>query len=138
MEEKNNSNSQTHTSEHDRQTFWQIYFPLLLAVVGIALIFFLLFGKPSGGAVDLRVWADISAILIILPLFFILLVIIALTLVSSALTYKVSGALKGGLVKIRRISVRIAHSVTSASNGIRKTWDEVDALSASVIQRYFK
>ena len=96
MEEKNNSNSQTYTSEHDRQTFWQIYFPLLLAIVGITFIFFLLFGKPSGSGVDLRVWADISAILIILPLFFILLVIIALTLLGSALTYKISGALNSG------------------------------------------
>ena len=136
MEEKNNPNPHPDSNEHARQTFWQIYFPLLVAVVGIGAIFFLLFGKPAG-SVDLRVWADISAILIILPLFLVLLVLIALTLVSSALTYKISGALNTGLTKIRQITLRLTHGAVSASNGIRKTWDEVDALCASVKQKYF-
>ncbi len=138
MEEQTKPNSQPASNAHARQTFWQIYFPLLITIIGIAMIFFLIFGKPAGGGIDLRVWADIGAILIILPLFLVLLVLIALTLVGSALTYKVSGALNTGLAKIRKIILCIAHGVISTSNGIRNTWDEVDALCASINQRYLK
>lgn len=136
MEEKTNTNSQAASNAHARQTFWQIYFPLLLTIIGIAVIFFLIFGKPAGGGVDLRVWADIGAILVILPLFLVLLVLIVLTLVGTALTYKTSGALNTGLAKIRQTTLRIAHGVISASNGIRNSWDEVDALCASIKQKY--
>jgi hypothetical protein len=136
MEEKNNPNPQPDSNEHTRQTFWQIYFPLLAALAGIVAIFILLFGKPAG-SVDLRVWADIGAILIILPLFLVLLVLIALTLVGSALTYKVSGALNTGLSKIRHFTQRLMHGIISASDGIHKTWDEADALRASIKQKYF-
>jgi hypothetical protein len=136
MEEKSNPNSQPASNAHARQTFWQIYFPLLLAILGIAVIFFLIFGRLVAGGTDLRVWADIGAILIILPLFLVLLVLIALTLVGSALTYKVSGAMNTGLAKIRQFTLRVAHGVVSASNGIHKTWDEVDALCASIKQKY--
>lgn len=137
MEETTNPNAQPVSNAHARQTFWQIYFPLLLTILGIALIFFLIFGNSAAGGVDLRVWADIGAILIILPLFLVLLVLIALTLVGSALTYKVSGAMNTGLAKVRQISLRVAHKVTSASNSIHKTWIEVDTLCASIKQKYF-
>jgi ABC-type spermidine/putrescine transport system permease subunit I len=138
MDEKNNRFAQTQSGEHSRQTFWQIYFPLLLTGVGAGVIFFLLFGKPGGGGVDLRVWADISAILIILPLFIILFVLIALTLMGSAATHKISTAAKTNLVKIKQITVRISHGIVSVSNGIHKTCDELDALSASLTQKLFK
>ncbi|BBB48267.1 hypothetical protein [Pelolinea submarina] len=138
MEEKNNYQSQIESSEHSRQTFWQIYFPLLLTGIGAAAILFLLFGKSAGGAVDLRMWADIAAILIILPLFVFLFALIALTFVGSAITYKISTAAKTGLVKIKQTSVRLTHGVESISKGIHRTWEEVDVLYASLLNRYFK
>jgi hypothetical protein len=138
MEENNNYQSQLQSSEHNRQTFWQIYFPLLLTGIGVAVILFLLFGKSAGGGVDLRMWADIAVILIILPLFLILFTVIALTFVGSAITYKISTAAKTNLVKIRQTGMRLAHGVVSISKGIRRTWEEVDALCASFLDILFK
>ncbi|MDK2981319.1 MAG: hypothetical protein PWQ55_1666 [Chloroflexota bacterium] len=138
MEEKNKDVPQSQSSDHGRQTFWQIYFPLLVAAGGAAAIFILLFGKSAGGGADLRVWADIAAILIILPLLMVVLVWIALTLVSSALTVKASSGLKSGLAKVRHFSLRLMHSVASTSTGIRRTWEEVDAYRAGLSEKYFK
>ena len=47
MEETTNPNAQPVSNAHARQTFWQIYFPLLLTILGIALIFFLIFTELS-------------------------------------------------------------------------------------------
>ncbi len=138
MEEKNKDIPQTQTSEHGRQTFWQIYFPLLVAVGAASAIFILLFGKSAGGGTDLRVWADIAAILIILPLLLVVLVWLVLTLVGSVLTAKASGGLKTGLAKVRQISLRLMHRVASTSNNIRRTWEEVDAFTADLSEKYFK
>jgi len=138
MEEKEISNPQSSKSNHNRQTFWQIYFPLLAALIGAAAILLLIFGKTAGGGIDVRVWADIAIILLILPLFLMLLVLLALSLAGSALTYKGSETLRSKLPKIRQISMRLTHRVTTASNGIRKTWDEVEAFTTELSRKYFK
>jgi ABC-type Fe3+ transport system permease subunit len=83
MDEKKQPVEFDSVGEHSRQTFWQIYLPLaLVGIAALACIFFLLKSSQVGTA-DLRVWADISVIFMILPAFFLILLWLILNLVGS-------------------------------------------------------
>jgi uncharacterized membrane protein YhdT len=137
MEEKNDQAKRTLESAHNRQTFWQIYFPLLVALATVAVVFFLLFGKPAGGGIDIRVWADIAAILIILPLLLIVLMILVIALAGSAITYKISSTLKPGLAKIRQFVLRLSGGINTISQAIVDSLAELETMADSISRKLF-
>lgn len=138
MNEKKDQLPQTPNDEHNRQTFWQIYFPILLAIVAAVASLFVLLGKPATGIGSLRVWADISGILIILPTLLIFLLMTALTLLGSFATHKTSQSLKIGFGKAQHLATRISHTVISVSKSIQRALVEVEVISSAFSQRLFK
>jgi hypothetical protein len=103
------------TSTHHIQTFWQIFFPLLVALGGIFTAVFFLFWNGPQGSVDLRIWSDISVMLIILPLFLVLFIILVILLISTAVVSRVSDPLKNLFLKLNQISsllLKVCHSIS--------------------------
>ena len=61
-------------NKHKKQIFWQIYLPMVV-IIGLLVFFtFSFFGKTMLGEMDLRIWSDISLLVITLPLLFICVV----------------------------------------------------------------
>ena len=54
-------------SQHRKQIFWQVYFPLLILFGCVFLIGYYLFGKSGSGSFDIRILSDISILIILLP-----------------------------------------------------------------------
>lgn len=54
-------------SQHRKQIFWQVYFPLLILFGCVFLIGYFLFGKSGSGSLNIRIWSDISILIILLP-----------------------------------------------------------------------
>jgi len=135
----NNQQMQNKTNEdHKRQSFWQIYFPLMLAVALVVIAAIVLLGKQSQGSENLRIWADISIILMILPLFLLTLILIILTILGSAGTYKASGSLKNGFQKLGQLISNLSHIVLSVFNAIRKLLIDIEVFSSVISGRTFK
>jgi hypothetical protein len=58
------------TNKHRQQIFWQIYFPLFLFLGILAFFSYSFYGNTILGELDLRIWADLSVLVLTLPLFF--------------------------------------------------------------------
>jgi len=92
---------------HRRQVFFRIYVPVIIAsLILIALITFLILSLNTFPNLS-QIWANISVIMLVVPV--ILLFIVLLTLLSLAVfgMYKVNKNLPGQLRKIRDQSTKI-------------------------------
>jgi hypothetical protein len=99
-------------ARHQTQTFWQIIVPTLLAlllVVAIGVLVILASSAPGGGST--RQWADISIILLLLPVIILSLTCLVITIAAifavSWITKKVPLAATLGLLFLLRIQIKV-------------------------------
>ena len=114
--------------KHNRQTFWQIYFPML-AALGLAVWAAILIFKPeSGTGIDARFWADVSAMLLSLPIAMMVLLMILIIAVFSVLFTKAIPPLKNGFARIKRITANL-HKIGHTGCGvIQKVFIETESV----------
>ncbi len=115
---------------HLNQSRWQIYLPLALTGAAAGAGLFLMLRSSQNGTQDLRIWADIAAILIILSLFFIILALIAFTLFGSFGLLKISGAARAHLPKINRLVSRLSSISIRALGHLQKAAIETEVYSS--------
>jgi len=99
-------------ARHQTQTFWQIIVPTLLAlllVVAAGVLVVHASSTPGGGST--RQWADISTILMLIPVIILSLTSLAITIAAiyavNWLTKKVPLATTLGLLFLLRIQIKI-------------------------------
>jgi len=130
MEEKRQFQHREPTQKHHSQTFWQIYLPLIITGAAAALGIYQLLNGSRAGALDLRVWADIAAILVVLPLFFILLFLLIFSLLGSFGLLKISSAAHDKLPKANQLAARLAGWMGSLLANLGKTVVEAEVYSS--------
>ncbi len=120
MDELEKQKAQSSQESHKKQAFWQIYFPLLAVLAGIGWAAYKLFSATRTGLADMRVWADISTMLIILPMFMIVLLITLIVILIAALLSKSGDFLSKGFYKLNQISTGIGKVCLSSCKAIQK------------------
>ena len=102
---------------HRQQTLWQIWLPLLvLVLIGLAAGILVIISSNGGGG-DVRHLADVSTIMIIMP---ILGIVIGALVVLVGMIYLVSLVLKklpGVSEKAQAISTQVNRIITAGSSG---------------------
>ena len=125
---------------HRRQAIWQIYLPLILAVlVTLGLAVFAAVAAGPGNTKTAQ-WAEISTIWLVMPLLGILILFVA---VIGGLIYLQSRAIKGapGLFRsIHRIVLLIGNKILGLLNAAANPVIKVNQWSASwnAFWGYFK
>lgn len=123
--------------KHRQQSLWQIWVPLLvLALIGLAAGILVIISSGGGGA-DITHLADVSTIMIIMP---VLGIAIGVLVVLVGMIYIVSIVLKklpGVGAKVQAISAQVNGLITVASSGSVKPILRIRQ-SAAGLARFFE
>lgn len=130
MDEKNRTSSNSPTQDHRSQTFWQIYLPLIISGLIAAAAFFFLLRGDRAGSMELRVWADIAAVLIILFLFLLIFFLLAFCLLGSFGLHRVNSFAHENLSRLNRTLSRISGWTVSTLGHLQKGMVEVEAYAS--------
>jgi len=103
-------------TKHKQQTFWQIYIPMLLVMGFFAYITYSFFGNTLLRDPNLRIWSDISLLIILLPLFFSFVVAFILLFVIIFLLSKYQWKIGAFLSNIADLSTISSHWATKFTN----------------------
>ena len=96
---------------HHRQRFWQIIFPVLIVSVAlVAGIVYLLLpaGAPAGDVAGL---AQTATVILVLPLLFMLLPLLAITIAVIVLLGRIAGWLPNVSENVFAFSERMRHAI---------------------------
>jgi uncharacterized membrane protein len=96
------------TKEHNQQKFTQIFLPLILAVFAAGAAAYTIFSGIAGNALDHRVFGDISAILVILPVLILLVFKFIFLVLLIFLTKKIQAELAAKFPKVSSFVEKIA------------------------------
>ena len=99
-------------NKHKQQIFWQIFFPMLLITGFFAFITYSFFGNTLIGKPDLRIWSDISLLIILLPLFFSFVITFILLFLVIYLVSRYHSAIGSFFSNIIDISTITSHWVS--------------------------
>jgi len=116
------------------QAFFQVVLPFLLVFLLVIFAGILLFSRISSGTTDIRVWADIAVVLIILPLLlgcvlFLVAIIIFIALAielqkkTAALLKRVNSIafnINGGIAKIAQSFIKPLIHIISRSSILKR------------------
>ncbi len=120
-------------NKHKQQTFWQIYFPLFL-VVGIPVFLIILFlGKSTFNRPDLRIWSDISLLIILLPLLFFLIFSFIFLFLLIFIISRYQSALGKLFSNISDISIVVAHKTSNFMNKITQPLIKVESIISQLL-----
>jgi hypothetical protein len=101
---------------HQNQVFSQVILPFLFFLILVVSAGFLLFSRISSGAFDMRVWADISVILIFLPLLMFFVIILLVIFLSIALITGIQKKVVSLFMRLNLLSSTIKDSVAKTSH----------------------
>lgn len=104
---------------HKSECFWQVLFPLFLSLFLISSLGFFIFSNSNGNTNILRLWADISFMLITLPILDLLVILILLLVFSiiglaklSLLVYEYWKHFQGSLLRFLQIPTKMASTIS--------------------------
>jgi len=106
-------------NNHKSALFWQILFPLLLSLIIISSLGFFIFSNQNGNTKNLRLWADISFMLITLSILDLLLILLLSVIFSvfgvaklGSLTHKKRKYFKKLILKVLKILTNLANIIS--------------------------
>jgi hypothetical protein len=121
------------TNNHKRQIFWQIYFPMLLIFGVLAFFSYSFFGKTILGELDLRIWSDISLLVIALPLlFFFVFTFIFLFLIIYIIS-RYRSAISTVFLNIGNISTTISQWTSKITNFITHPVIQIESFVSQLL-----
>lgn len=130
MEEKNRLLENHPAQNHSSQTFWQIYLPLIISGLIAGTAFYFLLRGDQAGSMELRVWADISAVLTILFLFLFIFFLLAFCLLGSFGLHRVNRFTHESLSRLNRTVSRISGWIVSILGHLQKGMIETEAYAS--------
>ncbi len=121
------------TNKHQKQIIWQIYLPIILIIGMLIFSSFLLFGSSNSGKMDLRVWSDISILVLTFPLIlsFVLTFIFLFFMISLVSRFKLS--ISKALIKISSFSAIISGWTKKLTNYITHPVILIESLFSQIL-----
>lgn len=89
---------------HYRQIFWQIYLPICVLVLAAMFVLFFLTRAIRQAEVDLRVWADISLVFMVLPLMMLFIIKLGILIALVVLLGRAGEPIQRTLRKLNDIT----------------------------------
>ena len=120
-------------TKHKQQIFWQIYFPMLLIMGLFAFFTYSFFGKTLITEPDLRVWSDISLLIILLPLYFLIVFTFILLLIFIYLVSRYQSAIGEFFSYISDISIIISHWASKFTNYLTLPFIQVESIISQLL-----
>lgn len=120
-------------NKHNQQIFWQIFFPMTLITGIFAFFVYSFFGKTPLSEFNLRIWADISLLFILLPLFITFVLIFVFLLLIIYLFFRYQSAIGAFFSNINDISTITTHWASKYTNYLTYPLIQVE----SVISQLF-
>ena len=103
-------------NKHNQQRFWQIFFPMILITGIFAFLTYSFFGRTLLSEPDLRIWSDISLLVILLPLFLTFVFSFIFLFIIIYLISRYQSAIGAFLSNISDISTITTHWATKYTN----------------------
>jgi hypothetical protein len=110
---KNMKEDQPNQGNPPNQIFSQVFLPLLFAVAVVALSAYILFSNLVSGTIDVRMWSDISVMVIFLPLILFGLSVLMIILAHIVLVAKIQRKVLDIGKKMRPVFIQIARAVAN-------------------------
>ncbi len=120
----------TPDQRHRKQVLWQIYFPVAAASATIGFVLFFLVKGGQTAATDLRVWADIAAIWIVLLLSLLILIIFLFGLLGIFGIRKIAQVAYENLEKANKLVVRLTGWILTGFRHVQKAAIETEVYSS--------
>jgi len=102
------------------QAFSQVILPFLFFLILVIIAGILLFSRISSGTSDIRAWADISVVLIVLPLLLAFIVFLVVIIISITLTIGLQKRIVLLIKKIDTLSFTFKSGITKAAQSLVK------------------
>jgi hypothetical protein len=118
---------------HKQQIIWQIYFPMLLIAGLFAFLTYSFFGKSLLGGLDLRIWSDISLIIILMPLFFSFIVTFIFLFFCIYLIYRYHSTVGALFSKLSNISIGVSSGAANFTNKLTQPIIQVEAFISQML-----
>ena len=112
---------------HNRQTFWQIYIPIIVALGLLILAAYFIFQPDQTASTDTRFWADISAMLITLPLTMMILLAIIFVGLCSLIFAKALAPVKNAFFKLSQIVGKFQKAGHKSCSAIQEIFIETES-----------
>lgn len=102
------------------QVFFQVVLPFLLVFLLVVFAGILLFSRISSGTTDIRVWADIAVVLIILPLLLCCLLFLVAMIIFIALAIEIQKKTAALLKRMNSIALNINGGIAKTAQSLIK------------------
>lgn len=116
------------TQKRNRK-FWQVFFPFIVSVMIVIFAGYYLFSNIRSGNLNLRIWSDISAIIILLPVFFLVLIDISLIIILIGLVHQLRKAFDQNIGKIKTAAIKSNKILTKITGFLARPWIALESLS---------
>jgi len=120
-------------NKHKQQAFWQIFFPMILITGGFAFFPFSFFGKTLLSELNLRIWSDISLLLIMLPLFLTFVLIFVILFLIIYLLSRCQSAIGDFLSYINDISTITTHWASKLTNYLTHPLIQIESFISQLL-----
>ena len=117
------------TSTSRREVRNQIYLPLIVGLLFITILFILL---VTAGFGTVSAWADVSLILMIIPVFILSLIVLAAFLALTVGVVRLRMVIVAPLRQVYQYVERFGKGVDGASDTMTKPWISINANLAAV------
>lgn len=120
-------------NKHKQQTFWQIFFPMIIFTGVFAFFAYSFFGKTLFGELNLRIWSDISLVFIMLPLFLTFLLIFIFLFLIIYLLSRFQPAIGAFLSYISDISTIATYWASKLTNYLTLPLIQIESFISQLI-----
>jgi len=120
-------------NKHNQQIFWQIFFPMILITGIFAFFTYSFFGKTLLNEPDLRIWSDISLLIILLPLLFSFVLTFTLLFLIIFLLSRFQSAIGSFLSNIGDISTIVSYWASKFTNYLTHPLIQVESIISQLL-----
>lgn len=120
-------------NKHNQQIFWQIFFPMILITGIFAFFTYSFFGKTVLNEPNLRIWSDISLLIILLPLFFSFVISFTLLFLIIYLISRYQSAIGSFFSNISDISTITTYWASKFTNYLTRPLIQVESIISQLL-----
>ena len=121
------------TNKHMQQVFWQIYLPIILIFGILAFFIYSFFGKSVFGELNLRIWSDISILVITFPLMISIVLSFIFLFIMIYLVSRSRSVISNAFLRISNISSQISGWTAKLANYITHPVIQIESLFSQLL-----
>ena len=120
-------------NKHNQQIFWQIFFPMIVIIGIFAFFTYSFFGNTLLSELDLRIWSDISLLIILLPLFITFIFAFILLFIIIFLLSRYQSSIGAFISNISDISTIASYWVSKFTNYLTHPLIQVESIISQLL-----